>query len=111
MDSAKKTKLAMWKKQGRGGTGIKAAQVTSKTGQIVAALAVDQFHDTLVLTSNKGQLIKLNLKDVPTLQRQTQGVILMRVKQAEKVVAATVVSSIEQNPDESLKVLEAQGAI
>lgn len=106
----KKTKLSMWKKQGRGGTGIKAAQITSKTGNIVAALAVDALHDTLVLTSNKGQLIKLNLKDVPTLQRQTQGVILMRVKSGEKIVAATVVSSKEKNPDEELKELEAQAA-
>jgi DNA gyrase/topoisomerase IV subunit A len=47
----------------------------------------------LVLTSNKGQLIKMDLKEVPSLQRQTQGVILMRVKEGEKVAAATVVSS------------------
>ncbi|MBI2314674.1 hypothetical protein HYU93_01275 [Candidatus Daviesbacteria bacterium] len=49
--------------------------------------------DTLVLTSTKGQLIKMNLDEVPTLQRQTQGVILMRVRSGEKVVAATVVCS------------------
>ena len=49
--------------------------------------------DTLVLTSTKGQLIKMNLKEVPTLQRQTQGVILMRTRPGEKVAAATTVSS------------------
>lgn len=92
----KKTKLDAWKLQGRGGQGSKAAQVTGKTGKIVTAEIVDKKDDTLVLTSTKGQLIKLNLKDVPTLQRQTQGVILMRVKAGEKVVAATVVSSKER---------------
>lgn len=92
----KKTKISSWKQQSRGGSGVRAAQVTGKTGNIVTAQIVDSDADTLVLTSNKGQLIKLNIKDVPTLQRQTQGVILMRVKPGEKVVAATVVSSLDK---------------
>lgn len=87
----KKTPISAWKVQGRGGSGIKAAQVTDKTGKIVTAELLDSSHDTLVMTSNKGQLIKLNIKDIPTLQRQTQGVILMRVRAGEKVAAATVV--------------------
>ena len=89
----KKTKFSSWSRQGRGGQGVKAAQVTAKTGLIVTAQAVDKSTDTLVLTSNKGQLIKMDLKQVPTLQRQTQGVILMRVRSGEKVAAATTVSS------------------
>ncbi len=92
----KKTAISAWKRQGRGGSGIKAAQVTEKTGPIVTAQLIHGDQETLVLTSNKGQLIKLNIKDVPTLQRQTQGVILMRVKEGEKVVAATVVSPAEK---------------
>jgi DNA gyrase subunit A len=95
----KKTPISAWKRQGRGGTGIKAAQVTPKTGKIVTAELVKPEDDMLVLTSNKGQLIKLNLKDVPTLQRQTQGVILMRMREGEQVAAATVVSSKEQGQD------------
>lgn len=89
----KKTPTTAWSKQGRGGQGVKAAQITPKTGQIVTASVVNNKMDTLVLTSNKGQLIKMDLKEVPTLQRQTQGVILMRVREGEKVAAATVVSS------------------
>ena len=89
----KKTKYSAWSRQGRGGQGVKVAQVTAKTGQVVTAQAIDKTMDTLVLTSTKGQLIKMDLKQVPTLQRQTQGVILMRVRDREKVVAATVVSS------------------
>ncbi len=95
----KKTKLGNWKIQGRGGSGIKAAAVTPKTGRIVTAEIVGKEDDTLVLTSNKGQLIKLNLKDVPTLQRQTQGVILMRMREKEMVAAATVVSSKDKTED------------
>ncbi|TSC87411.1 MAG: DNA gyrase subunit A [Microgenomates group bacterium Gr01-1014_7] len=92
----KKTKFSAWKKQGRGGQGVKAAQITQKTGLIVTAQAINKSMDTLVLTSTKGQLIKMDLKQVPTLQRQTQGVILMRVRPGEKVAAATVVSSREK---------------
>jgi len=95
----KKTKFSSWSRQGRGGQGVKAAQVTAKTGMIVTAQAIDKNTDTLVLTSNKGQLIKMDLKEVPTLQRQTQGVILMRVREGEKVAAATVVSSKEKTED------------
>lgn len=92
----KKTSTKAWSKQGRGGQGVKAAQVTAKTGNIVTAQVIDETMDTLVLTSNKGQLIKMDLKEVPTLQRQTQGVILMRTREGEKVAAATVVSSKER---------------
>ncbi|MDP3973833.1 MAG: DNA gyrase subunit A [Candidatus Daviesbacteria bacterium] len=92
----KKTKTSSWSKQGRGGQGVKAAQITAKTGEIVTAKVIDENMDILVLTSTKGQLIKMDLKQVPTLQRQTQGVILMRVRDGEKVAAATVVSSKER---------------
>src|SRR3989344_2522833 len=91
----KKTKFSAWSRQGRGGQGVKAAQVTAKTGPIVTAQALNENMDTLVMTSTKGQIIKMNLAEVPTLQRQTQGVILMRVRPGEKVAAATVVSSKE----------------
>lgn len=93
----KKTKISAWSRQGRGGQGVKAAQVTAKTGSIVTAEVVSKRMDTLVMTSNKGQLIKMDLAQVPTLQRQTQGVILMRVREGEKVAAATVVSSKDRN--------------
>ncbi len=92
----KKTKYSAWNKQKRGGQGVKVAQITTKTGPVVTAEAIDKKMDTLVLTSTKGQLIKMSLKQVPTLQRQTQGVILMRVRPGEKVAAATVVSSGEK---------------
>lgn len=92
----KKSSITAWSKQLRGGSGVKAAQVTSKTGTIVTAQIINPDDDTLVMTSNKGQIIKIPLKDVPTLQRQTQGVILMRTREGEIVAAATVVSSKEK---------------
>ena len=95
----KKTLTSAWSRQGRGGQGVKAAQITAKTGDIVTARVIDKTMDTLVLTSTRGQLIKMDLGEVPTLQRQTQGVILMRVRDKERVAAATVVSSSERTAD------------
>ncbi len=96
----KKTKVSNWTRQGRGGQGVKAAQITSKTGDIVTAQKVSADSDMLVLTSTKGQIIKLNINQVPTLQRQTQGVILMRVREGEKVVAATIVGKNQEGAGE-----------
>lgn len=93
----KKTPISSWKVQGRGGSGIKAAQVTDKTGKIVTAELINKDHETLVMTSNKGQLIRMNIKDIPTLQRQTQGVILMRVRPGEKVAAATIIGKKDKD--------------
>lgn len=105
----KKTPISAWKQQGRGGLGIRAAQVTPKTGKIVTAELIGKDHETLVLTSNKGQLIKLSLKDVPNLQRQTQGVILMRVRDGERVAAATVVSTKEKELEDDTSPIQSAG--
>jgi DNA gyrase subunit A len=98
----KKTKVNAWTKQIRGGMGVKAAQVTSKTGPIVTAQLVDKDAETLVLTSTKGQIIKLNIKDVPTLQRQTQGVILMRMRPNEVIAAASVITKEKDVSDQKI---------
>lgn len=88
----KMTNIQDWPLQLRGGQGVKASVVSPKTGKLVTAQAVKEVHEQVILTSNKGTLIKLSLTDVPKLGRQTQGVILMRLSdpQHESVAAATV---------------------
>ncbi len=85
----KRTKVSSWTQQGRGGQGVKAAQVTRKTGEIVSAKLIGSSDEQLILTSIKGQVIKLPLKAVPRLRRQTQGVILMRLPATDRVASAT----------------------
>lgn len=87
----KMTPVLDWPSQARGGQGVKAANVTEKTGGIMSSQLVRPIHDSLVLTSLKGVVIKMDIKSVPTLGRQTQGVILMRLSsQNDGVAAATV---------------------
>jgi DNA gyrase subunit A len=88
----KTTEAAEYKVQKRGGAGIKTAKVTDKTGRIVGGvvLSPDERSDgELVVMSQKGQVIKLSLADVPTLGRQTQGVRVMKMR-ADDAIATIV---------------------
>ena len=80
----KRSNLNEYKIQGRGGSGIKTAQVTAKTGPIVQAMIANGKDELdLIVISEQGQVIRFSSKTVPRLGRQTQGVRLMRFK-AEK---------------------------
>ncbi|MCL4397466.1 DNA gyrase subunit A [Patescibacteria group bacterium] len=84
----KRTEMKQFPKQGRGGMGVKAMQITPKTGKLVTARAIDDNIDQLILTSAKGIVIKLPLVSVPRLSRATQGVILMRFSDSSDHLAA-----------------------
>lgn len=85
----KRTGLGSYKIQNRGGTGIKTAKVTPKTGQIVSAMVVNKEvqEEDLIIVSSRGQVIRLPLKAVPIHGRATQGVRLQRFKEPTDKVA------------------------
>jgi len=86
----KRTSTKEYPLQKRGGVGVKVANVTKKTGKIVASQLVSQKAQQVILTSKSAQVIKLPLRNIPRLGRDTQGVILMRFKKkADKVAAVT----------------------
>ena len=76
----KKTSLKEYKVQHRGGSGIKTAKVTPKTGKLIVAKVLSGAEQKLIAMSKKGQVIRTALKDIPTLGRQTQGVTIMRLR-------------------------------
>ena len=68
----KKTNLGEYRKQKRGGRGIKTIKITAKTGNLVKSrLALDE--EFLVAVSQKGQVIKAPLQSISVLGRSTQG--------------------------------------
>jgi DNA gyrase subunit A len=81
----KRTPLSQFKTQRRGGSGIKAAKVTAKTGPVVSAHVIEE-QETLLAISAKGQIIKTDLASVRTAGRATQGVKIMSVKPGDGVV-------------------------
>ena len=89
----KKTPFSGFPKQHRGGQGVKVAEITKKTGKVASAQMIPTDCQNLVLTSNKGQVVKLPIASVPRLSRATQGVILMRFSDPnDSVAAATCLS-------------------
>ncbi|MFH1412420.1 MAG: DNA gyrase subunit A [bacterium] len=89
----KRTPLSMYKPQGRGGSGIKTAKVTVRTGSITNAFVINaktMKDKDLIIISNQGQVIRLPFKAVKRIGRDTQGVKLMRFKnENDEIVAVT----------------------
>jgi DNA gyrase subunit A len=78
--------------QGRGGSGVKAAQLTAKTGDIIGAVVLEEGADgDLLCISKQGQTIRMGLADIPSRGRATQGVIVMRLDPPDKVATMSVV--------------------
>lgn len=90
----KATPAKEYKVQNRSGSGIKTAKVTDKTGKIVCGLIItteEHAEGELVIMSKKGQVIKLPLKDVPTLGRDTQGVRVMKMRSGDSIASVVFV--------------------
>jgi DNA gyrase subunit A len=89
----KRTDLKYYKVQGRGGSGVKTAKVTSKTGKLTNAFVVNSesmAEKDLIIISNNGQVIRLPFKTVAQSGRDTQGVRLMRFKaEGDRVACVT----------------------
>ncbi len=91
----KLTEIASYKVQGRGGSGIKTAKVSEKTGFVIHGSAIDTAkadERDIVMMSAKGQVIRMPFKSIPSSGRATQGVRLMRFKEEDdKVVSVTLI--------------------
>jgi DNA gyrase subunit A len=86
----KKTTLAEYKVQGRGGSGIKTADVTAKTGKIIGAkvmIGEAAKEDELVVISKKGQVIRCSAGEIPDLSRATQGVRIMKMREGDAIAS------------------------
>jgi DNA gyrase subunit A len=89
----KTTPAKEYKVQKRGGSGIKTAKVTAKTGNVIGGAVLskeDKAEGELVVMSRKGQVIKLPLKDIPSLGRDTQGVKVMKVRAGDAIASMVV---------------------
>ncbi|MDQ5922426.1 MAG: gyrase subunit [Patescibacteria group bacterium] len=83
----KKTALKEYKTQNRGGTGIKTAKITSKTGKLIVAKVLGGVEEELIAMSKKGQVIRTPLKDISSFGRQTQGVTVMRLRAGDFIAS------------------------
>ena len=72
--------------QQRGGKGLKNYTITAKTGTI-AGIAIVSGEDDVMLIENGGVLIRMAASDINVYKRDTQGVILMRVEEGNRVIS------------------------
>ena len=82
----KRTELDEYRVQIRGGKGVITYKITPKTGKLVGARIATEEDDVMLITDN-GTIIRLNVKDISVLGRSTQGVTLMRTNDGGKVVS------------------------
>lgn len=86
----KKTSLSEYKIQGRGGSGIKTAEVTAKTGEIIGAKVLtgkEEMAEEIVIISKKGQVIRVSTNEIPCLGRATQGVRVMKMREGDTIAS------------------------
>ena len=87
----KATLFKEYKTQKRGGSGIKTAKVTTKTGKVIAARVLsDGGEEEVIAISKKSQVIRIAASEIPHLGRATQGVRIMRLRDGDGIASVTV---------------------
>ena len=101
----KRTDLKEYKLQGRGGSGIKTARITPKTGELIASRVLtetttlpppsrslcEQAPEDLIVISQRGQVIRTKIGTISKLGRSTQGVKIMRLEEGDKVASVACI--------------------
>jgi DNA gyrase subunit A len=84
----KRTKMREYRLQRRGGTGIKTARITEKTGKIIFSKIVGGEEKDLLVISKNGQVIRLPLGSISIIGRASSGVRVMRLTKGDNVASA-----------------------
>jgi DNA gyrase subunit A len=94
----KRTPLSSYRFQSRGGKGIKTLHLTQRNGVVVGLKVVDARNDLMLVTS-AGIIIRLSIKDISSMGRNTQGVKLIRLGEQEEVATVAKVEVTEEMED------------
>jgi DNA gyrase subunit A len=95
----KRTETNEYRLQSRGGKGIITMKTTDKTGRVVGAQQVTE-DDQLMLVTNTGKIIRLRIKDIRVIGRNTQGVRLIDLEEGERVVSLARLAEKEDEEEE-----------
>lgn len=96
----KKVDVKEFRNQHRGGSGIRIAKLTDKTGHLVAGAVFDNNSKDIVISTTSGQVIRIPAGSVKKLSRQASGVILIRMNGSDRVSTLTVVEESEDEASE-----------
>ncbi len=92
----KRTSAEEYRLQGRGGAGVKTMNVTEKNGNLVCLAGVTE-EDDLIITTDRGVVIRMHCNTISQTKRATQGVKLISIKDNQ---AISTIAVVEKEPDE-----------
>ncbi len=95
----KRTEVGEYRITSRGGKGIITMKTTDKTGRIVGVQQVTQ-DDQLMLVTNAGKIIRMRIKDIRVIGRNTQGVRLIELEEGERVVSLARLAEKEEEVED-----------
>jgi DNA gyrase subunit A len=91
----KRTEMEEYRLQSRGGKGIITMNTTEKTGRVMGVQQVTE-DDQFMLVTNNGKIIRLRVKDIRVIGRNTQGVRLIDLEEGERVVSLARLAEKEE---------------
>ena len=94
----KRTMASEYPTKGRGGKGIKTANITEKNGSLAGLLTVKGDEDLMIITDT-GVMIRTGVANISQTGRSTQGVKVMRLDQDAKIVTFTTVQPDEKDEE------------
>ena len=97
---AKRTAIGEYRRQGRGGTGIKVAKLSDARGHLAGGLIVGEDDEVLVVLES-GKVVRSSVSEVPPKGRDTMGVVFCRFDEEDRVLA--VARSSEQVIEEAVE--------
>jgi len=94
----KRTEMDEYRLQSRGGKGIITMKTTDKTGRVIGVQQVTE-EDQLMLVTNNGKIIRMRIKDIRVIGRNTQGVRLIELEEGERVVSLARLAEKEEEDE------------
>jgi DNA gyrase subunit A len=92
----KRTRVSEYPVKGRGGMGVKTVQLTEARGKLAGSRVVREGYQVMLISTG-GTVIKMSVGDIKRLGRSTQGVIVMRLREGERV--STLAPVVEADPE------------
>jgi DNA gyrase subunit A len=87
----KVTPIEQFPRQNRGGQGVYAAKVNTKTGILITGRIIDHPEKEYLIMSKEGQAVKIPTASLPERNRQTVGVRMIKLRSGDKVAASTII--------------------
>ncbi|HXK29782.1 MAG TPA: DNA gyrase C-terminal beta-propeller domain-containing protein, partial [Candidatus Binatia bacterium] len=94
----KRTEVGEYRITSRGGKGVITMRTTDKTGRVVGVQQVTE-DDQLMLVTNAGKIIRMRIKDIRVIGRNTQGVRLIELEEGERVVSLARLAEKEEEEE------------